>query len=85
MVQAFRRSTGELGSFFGPLVGGLIATATHAGVAFVALAPLHFLSALLVWTIARESLGYKLPAPMPEPSLLPEGAGKDLGVAAPRS
>jgi MFS family permease len=71
MVQAFRRSTGELGSFFGPLVGGLIAAASHAGVAFVALAPLHFLSAVLVWLIARESLGYKLPSPVQVPALAP--------------
>ena len=54
--QALRRSVGELGSFFGPLVGALIAGATHPGVAFLAFAPLHLTSALLLAFVARESL-----------------------------
>jgi MFS transporter, DHA1 family, multidrug resistance protein len=57
-IQAVRRSIGELGAFSGPVIGGLIANATHAGVAFLAFAPLHFVSALLVALIARESLGH---------------------------
>lgn len=56
-VQAFRRSIGELGGFSGPIVGGLIAGATNAGVAFLAFAPLHLTSALLVLFVARETLG----------------------------
>jgi MFS family permease len=56
-IQAFRRSVGEVGAFSGPILGGLVATATHAGVAFLAFAPLHFVSALLVALVARESLG----------------------------
>jgi MFS family permease len=56
-IQAFRRSIGEFGSFSGPILGGLVASATHAGVAFLVFAPLHFASALLVAFIARESLG----------------------------
>lgn len=79
MVQAFRRSTGELGSFFGPLVGGVIASATYPGVAFLALAPLHFLSALLVWLVARESLGCKLPAPAVVASDEPPPRGRANG------
>ena len=56
-IQAFRRSIGELGAFSGPILGGLIAGATSAGVAFLAFAPLHLASALLVMFVARETLG----------------------------
>ncbi len=61
--QALRRSIGELGSFTGPLVGGLIAGATHPGVAFLAFAPLHLISALLLLLVARESLARWRPNP----------------------
>ena len=47
-VQAFRRSVGEVGAFSGPILGGLVAGISHAGVAFAAFAPLHLASALLV-------------------------------------
>jgi MFS family permease len=57
MIQAFRRSIGEIGSFTGPLVGGLVASASYAGMAFLVFAPLHLLSATLVLLVARESLG----------------------------
>ena len=57
MVQAFRRSIGEIGSFTGPLVGGLVASAILRRVAFLVFAPLHLLSAMLVLLVARESLG----------------------------
>jgi MFS family permease len=70
MAQALRRSISESGSFLGPLVGGLIASATYPGAAFLALAPLHFLSALLVGLFARESLGYKVPVPAASPDSL---------------
>ena len=56
-IQAFRRSIGELGAFSGPVVGGLIAGAASAGIAFLAFAPLHVASALLVLFVARETLG----------------------------
>ena len=55
-VQAFRRLIGEIGSFSGPIIGGLVASASHAGVAFAAFAPLHLVSALLVAFVAKESL-----------------------------
>ncbi|MGE3271260.1 MAG: MFS transporter [Chloroflexota bacterium] len=55
-IQAFRRSIGEVGSFSGPIVGGLIAGVTHAGVAFAVFAPLHLVSALMVAFVARETL-----------------------------
>jgi MFS family permease len=55
--QAIRRSIGEIGAFSGPIVGGLVAGATHPGLAFLLFAPLHFASALLVALIAKESLG----------------------------
>ena len=68
-VQAFRRSIGELGAFSGPLVGGVIAGVTSAGVAFLAFAPLHLASALLVLVVARETLGRdRRPTPRPTSS-----------------
>jgi MFS family permease len=65
-VQAFRRSIGEVGAFSGPIVGGLIAGMSHAGVAFAAFAPLHLASALLVALVARETLN-RMPRPEPRP------------------
>jgi len=70
-IQAFRRSVGESGAFTGPIIGGLIAGTAHAGVAFVAFAPLHAASALLVWLVARETLGQDR---RPATSATPEGA-----------
>ena len=55
-VQAFRRSVGELGSFSGPTLGGLVAGLSNAGMAFAVFAPLHLLSALMVAFVARETL-----------------------------
>jgi MFS family permease len=65
-VQAFRRSVGEVGAFSGPILGGLIAGISHAGVAFAAFAPLHLVSALLVTLVARETLN-RMPPPEPRP------------------
>lgn len=65
-VQAFRRSIGEIGSFSGPILGGLIASISGAGMAFAAFAPLHFASALLVAVVARETLN-RVPPPEPRP------------------
>jgi len=65
-IQAFRRSIGEVGAFSGPIVGGLIAGVSHAGVAFAAFAPLHVGSALLVALVARETLN-RMPPPAPRP------------------
>ena len=65
-VQAFRRSIGEVGAFSGPILGGLVAGLSHAGVAFAAFAPLHLISALLVAVIARETLN-RMPPPEPRP------------------
>src|SRR4051794_31924370 len=65
-VQAFRRSVGELGSFSGPTIGGLVAGLGGAGMAFAVFAPLHLLSALLVALVARETLN-KGPRAEPRP------------------
>jgi MFS family permease len=70
-IQAFRRSIGELGAFSGPLLGGLIANTTHAGVVFLAFAPLHVASALLVALVARETLSHGRRVPEHKPA---EGA-----------
>ena len=65
-VQAFRRSIGEVGAFSGPILGGLIAGISNAGVAFAAFAPLHLVSAVLVTLVARETLN-RMPPPEPRP------------------
>jgi MFS family permease len=65
-VQAFRRSVGELGSFTGPMLGGVVAGLSHAGMAFALFAPLHLASALLVGLVARETLN-RVPPPEPRP------------------
>lgn len=54
--QALRRSIGELGSFTGPVLGGVVAAAYHPGFAFLVFVPLHLASALLLALVARESL-----------------------------
>jgi hypothetical protein len=65
-VQAFRRSVGEVGAFSGPILQGLIAGLSNAGVAFAAFAPLHLVSAALVALVARETLN-RIPPPEPRP------------------
>jgi len=54
--QAMRRTIGEIGSFTGPLLGGVIANTFSAGFSFLLFAPLHLLSAFLLIVVARESL-----------------------------
>ncbi len=54
--QAMRRTIGELGSFTGPLLGGVIANAFSAGLSFMFFAPLHLLAAVLITFTAKESL-----------------------------
>jgi MFS family permease len=68
-VQAFRRSIGEVGAFSGPILGGLVAGLSHAGVSFAVFAPLHLISALLVALVARETL-HRMPPPEPRPVAL---------------
>lgn len=64
VLQALRRSVGEIGSFTGPIVGGLVASAYDPGVAFLAFAPLHLVSAALLLFVARESLARRVrPSP----------------------
>lgn len=65
-VQAFRRSVGEVGAFSGPIIGGLVAGVSHAGIAFAVFAPLHLASAVLVGLVARETLN-QMPPPEPRP------------------
>ncbi|MBI4633315.1 MAG: MFS transporter [Deltaproteobacteria bacterium] len=55
-LQAMRRTIGELGSFTGPMLGGVIANAFGAGITFLFFAPLHLLSAFLLSVVGKESL-----------------------------
>ena len=64
-LQAMRRTFGEFGAFLSPPIGGILAAAYGPGVPFLAFAPLHAISAILLIFVARESLGKKLP-PRPD-------------------
>jgi MFS family permease len=55
-LQAMRRTVGEIGSFTGPLLGGIIVNFFSAGISFLFFAPLHLLSAFLLIVVAKESL-----------------------------
>jgi MFS transporter, DHA1 family, multidrug resistance protein len=80
-VQAFRRSIGEIGAFSGPIVGGLIAGASGAGMAFLAFAPLHLASGLLVLFVARETLGQDRRAAAQRAADAAHGAAPDASRA----
>ena len=54
--QGMRRTIGDLGSFTGPLLGGVIANTFSAGISFLFFAPLHLLAAFLLIAAAKESL-----------------------------
>ena len=61
-LQAMRRTAGELGAVMSPPVAGVAATLFSAGTSFWIFAPLHALSAVLLVTVARESLqGHRRP------------------------
>ena len=66
-IQAFRRTSGEIGGIAGPLVGGLIANLYGAQKVFLFFAPVHALSAVLLLLVARESLATKRPKLEPSP------------------
>jgi MFS family permease len=55
-LQALRRTTAELGSITGPLVGGRIAAVSNPGVVFFAAAPVLVIAALLLAFVAKETL-----------------------------
>jgi MFS family permease len=60
--QGVRRMAGDLGGLVGPSAGGLVANLFNASAAFLAFAPLHALSALLLVVLARESLSRDIPS-----------------------
>ena len=55
-LQAMRRTIGEIGSFTGPLLGGIITNVFSAGLSFLFFAPLHLIAAFLLIGFAKESL-----------------------------
>ena len=55
-LQAMRRTAGELGAVMSPPIAGVVATMFSAGASFWFFAPLHALSAILLISVARESL-----------------------------
>ncbi|MPZ14882.1 MAG: MFS transporter [Chloroflexi bacterium] len=55
-LQALRRGTGQIGSLFGPVGAGVIATLASPGIAFLWFAPLHLVAALLLAFVSKETL-----------------------------
>jgi len=60
-LQAMRRSFGEFGAVLSPPLGGIIAAAYSPSATFWVFAPLHWLSAFLLFFVAKESLNKRLP------------------------
>ena len=73
-LQALRRGVGELGALTSPPSAAVIASAFTPGIAFWFFAPLHFLSALLIFAMARESLQGKRAPDAPSTHEIDEGA-----------
>jgi MFS family permease len=55
-LQGVRRLAGDGGSILGPALGGVIAAAAGPATVFLAFAPLHLASALLLARVARETV-----------------------------
>jgi MFS family permease len=60
-LQAMRRTFGEFGAVLSPPLGGIIAAAYSPSATFWVFAPLHWLSAFLLFFVAKESLNKRLP------------------------
>ncbi|MDE2837673.1 MAG: MFS transporter [Chloroflexota bacterium] len=73
-LQALRRGIGEVGALTSPPSAALIASAFTPGLAFLFFAPLHVLSALLIFGVARESLQGKRKPGAPSSQEIDEGA-----------
>lgn len=72
-LQAIRRGVGELGALTTPPSAAVIASAFTPAMAFWFFAPLHVLSALLIFGVARESLQGKRAAGAPSTREIDEG------------
>ena len=72
-LQALRRGVGELGALTTPPSAALIASAFTPGVTFLFFAPLHVLSALLIFGMAKESLQGKRKPGAPSSREIDEG------------
>ena len=73
-LQALRRAVGELGALTSPPLAALAASAHSPGAAFWLFAPLHAISALLIFGVGRESLQGKRPAGAPSTQEIDAGA-----------
>ena len=73
-LQALRRAVGELGALTSPPIAGLMASAYSPSSSFWLFAPLHVLSALLIFGVARESLQGRRPPGAPSTQQIDEGA-----------
>ncbi len=73
-LQALRRGVGELGALTTPPSAAVIASVFQPGVVFWFFAPLHVLSALLIFGLARESLQGKRAPGAPSSREIDEGA-----------
>ena len=75
-LQGLRRTSGEVGGIGGPVLGGLIAHLFGPARVFLLFAPLHAVSALLIFFVARESLVSK--RPMPQQGGVSEGPRSEV-------
>lgn len=73
-LQALRRGVGELGALTSPPLAALAASVYSPGAAFWLFAPLHAVSALLIFGAGRESLQGKRPAGAPSTQEIDAGA-----------
>lgn len=73
-LQALRRGVGELGALTTPPSAAVIASAFTPAMAFWFFAPLHVLSAVLIFGLARESLQGKRKQGAPSSQEIDEGA-----------
>lgn len=73
-LQALRRAVGELGALTSPPLAALAASAYSPGAAFWFFAPLHAISAFLIFGVGRESLQGKRPAGAPSTQEIDAGA-----------
>lgn len=72
-LQAVRRSVGELGALTSPPIAGLLAMAFSPGITFWFFAPLHVISAVLIFGVGRESLEGKRARGAPSTSDIDQG------------
>ena len=65
-LQALRRTFGETGAIVGPIIAGVVATATSPAMSFWVFAPLLLVAGLALVFVAKEGLPSKRPLEAPK-------------------